>query len=148
MSCRLPRCHAFTIASMLILLSELLLALPSYAQATRNTPPAPAVLGPLPARPAAGLAPSVQSISPSVLSAGSTYEILIAGSNLNPRAVFSLGDGIEAIGAPQAAGRGQLRLAVRVLPSAMPGVRVVRDVVGTPIRPSDLEIGDLVASRL
>ena len=130
MSCRLPRCHAFTIASMLILLSELLLALPSYAQATRNTPPAPAVLGPLPARPAAGLAPSVQSISPSVLSAGSTYEILIAGSNLNPRAVFSLGDGIEAIGAPQAAGRGQLRLAVRVLPSAMPGVRVVRVTTG------------------
>lgn len=130
MSFSLPKRHAFFIASLLILPSELLLALPSFAQVTRNAPPVPAVLGPSPVRPAASLAPSVQFISPSVLSPGNTYEILIAGSNLNPRTVFSFDDGVEAIGAPQSAGGGQLQLTVRVLPSAMPGVRVVRVATG------------------
>ncbi|MCZ7654988.1 MAG: hypothetical protein M5R42_12945 [Rhodocyclaceae bacterium] len=100
MSFSLPKRHAFFIASLLILPSELLLALPSFAQVTRNAPPVPAVLGPSPVRPAA---------SPGAIGAihlafgsfpGNTYEILIAGSNLNPRTVFSFDDGVEAIGAP------------------------------------------------
>lgn len=125
-----PGRHASRIASLFLLLSQFLPAWPALAQATRGTPPATAVLAPPAGQPTANLAPSIQSISPSVLSAGNTYDIVITGGHLSPRAVFSFGDGIETVGAPQPAGGGQLRLTVRVLPGAIPGLRVARVTAG------------------
>jgi len=120
-----PGIASFGLALLLSLFSQV-----AAAQASRMAPP-PAVLDASRSPPpAASLAPAVHSISPAALSAGSAYELLISGSNLNPRAVFSFGEGIEILGAPQAAGGGQLRLAVRVAPGALPGLRTVRVTTG------------------
>lgn len=82
------------------------------------------------AAPPAIAVPAVQSVSPAMLNAGSTVELMLAGSGLNPRSVFSFGDGVEVLGPPQAAGGGQLRLTVRVAPNALPGLRTVRVATG------------------
>lgn len=105
----------------------LLPAVPAPAQVTRG---APAVLAPAPARSATELAPAVYAITPAVLHAGNTYEVLVTGSQLNPRSIFSFGDGIETAGAPRSVGEGQLRLTLRVQPGAPPGVRSVRVLTG------------------
>lgn len=99
------------------------------AQAGRTAAP-PAVLGPAPSAPPAITVPAVQSVSPAMLNAGSTVELMLAGSGLNPRTVFSFGDGVGVLGPPQAVGGGQLRLTVRVAPNALPGLRTVRVATG------------------
>lgn len=99
------------------------------AQTGRTAAP-PAVLGPAPSAPPAIALPAVQSVSPAMLHAGSTVELMLSGSGLNPRSLFSFGDGVEVLGPPQAAGSGQLRLTVRVAPNAMPGLRTVRVATG------------------
>ena len=82
------------------------------------------------AAPPAITVPAVQSVSPAMLNAGSTVELMLTGSGLNPRSVFSFGDGIDVLGPPQAVGGGQLRLTVRVAPNALPGLRTVRVATG------------------
>lgn len=99
------------------------------AQFSRSAPP-PAVLGPAPGAAPAMTVPAVQSVTPSMLIAGNTHELVLSGSGLNPRAVFSFGDGIEVLGPPQSMGGGQLRLTVRLAPNAAPGPRPVRVIVG------------------
>lgn len=99
------------------------------AQAGRIAAP-PAVLGPAPGTPPAIALPAVQSVAPAMLNAGSTVELTLSGSGLNPRSVFSFGDGVDVLGPPQAAGGGQVRLTVRVAPNAQPGPRTVRVATG------------------
>ena len=99
------------------------------AQAGRTVAP-PAVLGPAPGAPPAITLPAVQSVSPAMLNAGSTVELILTGSGLNSRSVFSFGDGVDVLGPPQAVGGGQLRLTVRVAPNALAGMRTVRVATG------------------
>ncbi len=72
---------------------------------------------------------SVQRVTPSVLQAGESYDLVILGAGLDLRTVFDFGEGVEAIGAPvlapAAMGPVTLRVHVRVSEGAPAGVRVV-----------------------
>lgn len=121
-------------AAKTILLAVLCILAAQYSGAliaqTGRTAPPPAV--PISARPIppAMTAPSVQSVTPAILTSGSTLELVLAGSGLDQRTVVSFGEGIDVLGPPQTFGSGQLRLTVRVAPNTMPGLRTVRVAKG------------------